>query len=100
MLHDSPNSLEYQYSIHISPFHLHFNFQDAITPQNGKTVRVVILTLIINSRVWNVWVAGKLYDPIMYACLAEFRLQLCRLIYEQVNSVQFDIMYDNSEWSN
>ena len=26
--------LEYQYSVHISPFHLHFNYQDAITPQN------------------------------------------------------------------
>jgi len=32
--HNSPNSLEYQHSVHISLVHLLSNFQDAITPQN------------------------------------------------------------------
>jgi len=32
--HNSLNNLEYQYSVHNSLLHLHFNFQDAFTQQN------------------------------------------------------------------
>jgi len=32
--HNSLNSSEYQYSVHNSLLHLHYNFQVAITPQN------------------------------------------------------------------